>query len=188
MPRPRLRHGLHIPLLLELGWSVTGVDISADQLCVARTRVNGGAELIHADATALPFPDGSFDAALSAFTHTDVEDFGALLAEAIRVLRPAASFVYLGPHPCFVGSHSRFVRAEGLPTLLPGYTRSGRYTDAPGISPDGIRARVGAVHLPLGRFLQSFLDAGLTLERLEEAHPQAEGREYPRWLALRARR
>jgi SAM-dependent methyltransferase len=180
--------GFHIPLLVELGWAVTGVDVSIDQLRVARKRAGSATELIHADATALPFADATFDAALSAFTHTDVEDFPALLAEAVRVLRPGAPFVYLGPHPCFVGPHSRFVRAEGLPRLLPGYTRSGRYTGGLGISPDGLRARVGAVHLPLGRFLQSFLDAELTLERFEESDPQAEGREYPHWLALRARR
>jgi hypothetical protein len=76
--------------------------------------------------------------------------------------------------------------SRGLPSLLPGYTRVGRYTEAAGISPNGLRARVGAVPLPLGRLLQSFLDSGLTLERFEEADPDAEGREYPHWLALRA--
>jgi hypothetical protein len=36
----------------------------------------------------------------------------------------------------------------------------------------------------LGRFLQSFLDAGFRFERIEEP----EGREYPYMLALKLRR
>ena len=95
-----------------------------------------------------------------------------------------APFVYLGVHPCFVGPHSRFVAGKGVPTLHPGYREAGRYTEAPGITPDGIRARVGAVHLPLGYFVQAFLDAGFTIERLEEPG----SRPYPWILALRCRR
>ena len=66
----------------------------------------------------------------------------------------------------------------------PNLTR--RYADGPGISPEGLRARVGAVHLPLGALLQPLLDAGLVLERIEE--PLDPGREYPFRLALRALR
>jgi len=133
--------GFHIATLERLGWRVTGVDLSEDQLF-----------------------------------------------EAARVLRPAAPLVYAGVHPCFVGPHSRFVEAKGFPTLVAGYTEGGRYDDAPGISPTGLRAKVGAVHLPLGEFLQAFLDAGFRLERIEECDPAAEDREYPHWLALQARR
>jgi hypothetical protein len=47
-----------------------------------------------------------------------------------------------------------------------------------------VRMRVGASHLPLGLFLQTFLDAGLRLERIEEP----DEREYPFILGLRWRR
>src|SRR5579862_8839859 len=50
--------GVRIPALIGLGWSVVGVDVSADQLRVARARVGDRAELVHADAAALPFDDG----------------------------------------------------------------------------------------------------------------------------------
>jgi hypothetical protein len=109
---------------------------------------------------------------------------GVAARELARVLQPGAPLVYLGAHPCFVGPHSRFFAAEGVPTLHPGYRTSGRYTDAPGVNPDGLRAKVGATHLPLGAFLGTFLDAGLTLEHLEEPGE----REYPYQLALRWRR
>jgi SAM-dependent methyltransferase len=173
--------GVAIPELARLGWTVVGVDVSEGMLERARAY---GAELHRAPGNALPFPDASFDAAVSIWTHTDVDDFASILREAVRVLRPDAPFAYIGAHPCFVGPHSRFIAAEGVPDLHPGYRRTGRYDDGPAINPDGLRARVGAAHLPLGLFIQAFVDAGLQLERFEELG----SREYPYVVALGCRR
>ena len=166
-----------------LGWDYTGTDASEDMLRRAREK---GATAIQADATALPFADASFDAAVSIFTHTDVDDFGGLVREVVRVLRPGAPFVYIGVHPCFVGPHSVYDPDSGMPELHPGWYRlTGRYDEAPGIwRGAGVRIRVGASHLPLGLFLQTFLDEGLQLEHVEEP----AGREYPFGLAFRWRR
>jgi SAM-dependent methyltransferase len=159
---------------------VTGVDVSAAQLEHARAR---GVEVVEADAAELPFEDASFDAAVSMFTHTDVRDFGAVMREVARVVRPRGTVVYLGIHPCFVGPHA-FVHDREVPELHAGYRDTSHRAEAPGIWADGLRAKVGAAHLPLGLFLQAFLDAQLRLERLEEP----EGRDYPHVVALRARR
>jgi SAM-dependent methyltransferase len=173
--------GVAIPELARLGWTVVGVDVSEGMLERARAY---DAELHRAPGDALPFPDASFDAAVSIWTHTDVDDFASVLREAVRVLRPDAPFAYIGAHPCFVGPHSRFIAAEGVPDLHPGYRRTGRYDDGPAITPDGLRARVGAAHLPLGLFIQAFVNAGLQLERFEELG----SREYPYVVALGCRR
>jgi SAM-dependent methyltransferase len=151
----------------------------------ARARA-GGSELLRARAEALPFEDATFDACVSIWTHTDVDDFGTVVAEASRILRSQATFVYVGAHPCFVGPHSRFISAEGVPTLHEGYRRTGRYDDGPAISEEGLRARVGAVHLPLGDFISAFLDAGFAIQAFEELG--APAREYPYVLALRCRK
>ena len=175
--------GSYTAALAERGWEVTGLDVSEDMLRRARAK---GVRTVQADATALPFEDATFDAAVSVFTNTDVDDLAAVVRETVRVLRPGAPLVYLAVHPCFVGPHSLYDVERGLPELHPGwYRRVGRYTEAPGISrAAGVRIRVGATHLPLGLFLQRFLDAGLRLERIEEP----EEREYPFCLALRWRR
>jgi SAM-dependent methyltransferase len=173
--------GVAIPVLRELGWTVVGVDPSAEMLTRARSH---RAELIQAEGDSLPFDDASFDAAVSIWTHTDVDDFPPILREVARVLRPGAPFAYIGAHPCFVGPHSRFIAAEGVPELHPGYRRTERYDGGPAIGPDGLRAKVGATHLPLGLFLQSFLDAAFRIERFEELG----AREYPYALALQCRR
>lgn len=174
--------GVALPVLRTLGWAAVGVDESERVLARARNR---GGEVVAGDLGGLPFADATFDAAVSIWTHTDVDDFAAALHEVHRVLRPEAPFVYLGGHPCFVGPHSRFFHAKGVPTLHPGYRTSGRYgSSAAGVDPDGLRARVGAVHLPLGELVSAFLDAGFVLERFEELR----GREYPYMVALRCRR
>jgi SAM-dependent methyltransferase len=145
-----------------------------------------GVRVVRSDATALPFEDATFDAAVSVFTHTDVDDFAGLVREVARVLRPGAPFVYVGIHPCFVGPHSVYDPDGQSPELHPGWYRlAGRYDEAPGIwRKAGVRTRVGASHLPLGLFLQTFLEAGLKLEQVEEP----DEREYPFGLGFRWRR
>jgi ubiquinone/menaquinone biosynthesis C-methylase UbiE len=167
----------------ELGWDYTGVDSSEDML---RRATEKGVTAIRADAASLPFADASFDAAVSIFTHTDVDDFPGVVREVVRVLRPSAPFVYIGVHPCFVGPHSVYDPERAAPELHAGwYRRTGRYDEAPGIwRGAGVRIRVGASHLPLGLFLQTFLDAGLRLEHVEEP----DEREYSFGLAFRWRR
>jgi SAM-dependent methyltransferase len=175
--------GLATAAVAELGWSVVGVDLSDEMLETARGR---GLEVVHGSAAELPFGDETFEAAVSFWTHTDIEDFAAAIAETARILRPAAPLVYIGSHPCFIGPHSAFVAGEGVPELHPGYRQAGRYDDsAPGVAnPDGLRAKVGAVHLPLAGFLAAFFDAGFRIERFEELG----SRDYPHAVALRARR
>jgi ubiquinone/menaquinone biosynthesis C-methylase UbiE len=175
--------GAYAAGLADHGWEVTGIDVSEDMLRRARAK---GVHAVHADATALPFDASVFDAAISVFTHTDVDDFAASVQEIARVLRPEGPFVYLGVHPCFVGPHSVYDPLGLTPELHPGWYRHvGRYKEAPGVwRASGVRVRVGASHLPLGLFLQTFINAGFRLERIEEPHE----REYTFMLATRWRR
>jgi SAM-dependent methyltransferase len=175
--------GLATAAVAELGWSAVGTDVSEDMLEVARDR---GLEVVGGSADSLPFADGTFDAAVSVWTHIDVDDFAGAINDIARVLRPGAPLVYIGGHPCFVGPHSLFLAGEGVPELHFGY-RPARHYDgsAPGVgNEDGLRARVGAVHLPLEAFLAAFLGAGFRIERFEELGSQ----DYPHVVALRARR
>jgi len=169
--------------LATLGWDYTGVDASEDMLRRARAK---GVTVIQADATSLPFGDASFDAAVSVCTNTDLDDLAAAVREIVRVLRPGAPFACLAVHPCFVGPHSVYDPEGGVPEFHAGwYRRLGRYAEAPGIwRSSGVRIRVGANHMPFGLFLQTFLDAGLGLEQIEEP----EQREYPFILGLKWRR
>ena len=69
------------------GGRVTGLDFSARMLERAR-RKSAGVEWVRGDLLALPFADGSFDAATVGFGIRNVADLDAGLRELARVLRP----------------------------------------------------------------------------------------------------
>lgn len=77
---------------------VTGVDISAEQLKLARERVPI-AKFIKADMTELELPQGSFDAvvALYSIIHVPREEHGALLRKIRRWLKPGGIFLATWP-------------------------------------------------------------------------------------------
>jgi SAM-dependent methyltransferase len=177
--------GVHLLPLEAAGWSVVGLDASADQLQMARQRAGApGPAPVRGDAARLPFPDGSFELVVSAFTHTDVEDFGAVAREACRILRPGGRFAYLGLHPCFVGPPAEKPRPDGAVVVHPEYRRAGWRRSGPGTRAGGLADRVGFHHLPLADMLNGVLDAGLRLQHVEEAGDH----RLPTWLALVARR
>lgn len=71
----------------------TGVDVTPEMLDVARRRLGSRAQLLLADAAALPFPPGSFDlAATSSVLHHWARP-AAALSEIARVLKPGGVLV-----------------------------------------------------------------------------------------------
>jgi SAM-dependent methyltransferase len=159
--------GRAIPALAAAGWSVVGTDVSLDQLAAAREHAGPLADFVHADAHALPFADGEFDAVISILTHTDFDDAQAAFTEAARALRAGGKFVYLGVHPCF---GSPFVaRDEGLPvTLRPGYRDAGWHRLPPDPASTKIRSRVGINHLPLADLLNALRRSGFAITEARE--------------------
>jgi ubiquinone/menaquinone biosynthesis C-methylase UbiE len=83
-------------LLREMTARLTAVEVDAALAEALSTRMAGtNVEVVHADATHMPFPDGRFSAAVSfIMLHhvptTELQD--RLLAEVARVLRPGAMF------------------------------------------------------------------------------------------------
>jgi arsenite methyltransferase len=76
--------------LAAMGGKVVGLDISGAMLALARrccTFDGVDVELLVGDCTALPFPDGSFDAVVAVQTLEYVDDVETALHEAARVLR-----------------------------------------------------------------------------------------------------
>ncbi|HKN97635.1 MAG TPA: class I SAM-dependent methyltransferase [Pseudonocardiaceae bacterium] len=146
--------GLHTAAVLARGHTVLGVDLSADQLRVASAR---NPRVVLADAARLPLPNRSVGAVTMTFTHTDVDDFPAVVGEAARVLRPGGRLVYIGLHPAYVGAfvdrHDE--TADGTLTLIPGYGDEHLRVDPTGRFP--VRSRVGARNLTLTTFLGAFL-------------------------------
>lgn len=157
--------GRDLAVIAEFGWTPVGIELSTDQLRLARERAGF---LVQGDAEELPFASGTFEMVVSSWTSTDVEHFDRMLAEVARVLTPGGRFLFYGVHPCFNGPHvdagqdqSRIVHRT--------YRQARRHTSAPWWGEDGIRARAGGMrHVPLAEFLNAFIDSGLLLEQVTE--------------------
>lgn len=85
-------------LLQDGALRVVGVDISLDALSQARKSSNGMRIFTCGSATALPFPDQTFDLFVSLETIEHVEDDAAYVAEAARVLKPGGRLVCSTPN------------------------------------------------------------------------------------------
>jgi SAM-dependent methyltransferase len=150
----------------DLGWTPVGVDLSGGQLRHAGARL----PVARADATKLPIATHSVSAAVCVLAHTDTPDYPAVLAEIARALRPGTRFVHVGVHPCFVGAFAD--RSDPTRILIdPRYTDRAHTRDA--WCPTGVRARLGAWHLPLAALLNAFHTAGLTVVTALESGPTA---------------
>jgi len=168
--------GVHAGRVRGLGWTPIGMDISAAMLRHARGRLPAA----RADAVRLPVRDRCLPAVITVMAHTDMPAYPAVLAEAARVLQPGGRFVHIGVHPCFCGGFAD--RSDPAAVVIrPGYL-DGHWTKASWTT-NGVRDKVGAIHLPLPSLMHAFLDAGLTPERLAEG-----GEPTPVMLAICARR
>lgn len=80
--------GLVAAELVRRGFTVTGLDQSAEMLEVARRRFEGTVDVVEASAEDLPFDDAAFDHVTVTYLLRYVDDPGATLAELARVVRP----------------------------------------------------------------------------------------------------
>lgn len=184
--------GLHFAAVRGRGYTVVGVDFSGDQLRLAASR---DPRVVRGDARRLPLATGSVPAVVMTFTHTDIDDFPAAVAEAARVLRPGGRLVYLGSHPAYVGGFAdrSAELGEGRLSLTPGYGDERLQHDPTGRFPT--RSRVGSRNLTLATLLGAFLaQETLRLSSVEELdtrlrpwRPDAtDGRVVPWNLAITA--
>ena len=172
--------------LATQGAQPVAVDLSAGMLrhAVAGAERSGvRVPLVQADALALPFADGSFDIACTAFGAVPfVADSGRLMREVFRVLRPGARWVFAVTHPMrwiflddpgeagLVAVNSYFDRrayvehdADGAPTYV-------------------------EQHRTLGDRIRELVAAGFTLtDLIEPEWPEGHERIWGQWSPLRGR-
>jgi SAM-dependent methyltransferase len=70
----------------DLGWRLAGKRLAASAVPVRRSGLDG---------QSLPFPDNSFDTALSTWTMCTIPDVSAALAEVRRVLKPGGTLRFV---------------------------------------------------------------------------------------------
>jgi SAM-dependent methyltransferase len=186
-------HGLMARHAARRGASVTGIDISRRLLDRARATEAAdplGVHYILGDVTADHVLSGTtFDAVVSNFGLSDIDDLSAACRTIARVLARGGIFVAALLHPCFPG-------VEGVSSS---WLADGTYYDEGWWRPDAarspLRAAVGANHRTISTYLNTLHDHSLPVESLSEPRPNAawaEARpgsaELPLYLVLRSRR
>jgi SAM-dependent methyltransferase len=104
--------GANLHHLREAGAVRFGVDYSRAKTAFARRATD--AHTVTADATRLPFGDGSFDAALIRDVLHHIGDVDGVLAEARRVLKPGGRLTLLEPNRAspFILAQAALIPAE----------------------------------------------------------------------------
>jgi ubiquinone/menaquinone biosynthesis C-methylase UbiE len=157
--------GHYFPAIRSTGRTVVGLDISLDQLRIAKSRE---CDVVHASAARLPFTDGVFPTVTMVWATTDIDDFSAAVREIVRVLRPGGRLVVLGVHPCFNGPCVER-GPDDSQIVHPTYRQAERHLDAPWWGRDGIRHRVGGMrHIPLAELLTTITSSGLRIGTVDE--------------------
>ncbi len=100
----------------ELAWVAIDIDPHMTQAAATRLRGFPNASAKTADATAMPFPDDSFDSVVSCLMLHHIVDWEHAVAEVARVLRPGGTF--LGYDLIRTPLASVFHRLDGSPHRL----------------------------------------------------------------------
>ena len=173
--------------------TVVGVDPTWAQLVVAEQRGSGPAYAI-GQAAALPFPDGSFDAAVACLVFEHIEAVDLAIAEVGRVLAPGGRFLFLLNHPLLQTPGSGWIDDHILEEQ---YWRIGPYLVEDSTLEEVEKGVfIPFIHRPLSRYVNAMAAVGLLVTRMEEPAPPpgflARAAEYaaaatiPRLLFLRA--
>lgn len=172
--------------LAARGASVVATDLSAGMLRharVAASRTGIAVPLVQADASLLPFADGSFDLACSAFGAVPfVADSAQVMSEVARVLRPGGRWVFAVTHPM----RWIFPDDPGPDGLV---VQQSYFDRSPYVEVDAAgRPTYVEHHRTLGDRVREIVSAGLVLDDVVEPEwPDGHDRQWGQWSPLRGR-
>jgi SAM-dependent methyltransferase len=172
--------------LIGQGAEAIGLDLSRRQLQHSLRiddSTGSSVPLVQGTATALPFPDASFDTVFSAFGALQfVADIGDAVAEVARVLRPGGVFAFSITHPIRWGMPDDPGEA-GLVVDSPYWDRT-PYVE---VDDSGI-VRYVEHHRTLGDWVGLLSSNGFALEELREPEwPEGHDRIWAGWGPIRGR-
>ena len=180
--------GVVARMLARRGAAVTGIDLSAKLLAIARRDEAAeprGITYLLGDAQRLAdVGDAHFDGVVCNMALMDIPDLAATAQTVARVLRPRGWFAFSITHPMLdtalgrvrpVREGERQVRRQARTYFAEGPWRSAHHA--------GVRGKVDAYHRTVSTYVNTLVDAGLLVERLAE--PQATGALAERFPHLR---
>ena len=104
--------------LIELGFTVVGLDVSREALACAGDAIRA----VAAPAEEMPFSDGSFDVVLYIASLQFIDDYRTALQRTAAVLRPGGRLIALLLNPASAFFRERYANSES-------YVRKLKHTD-----------------------------------------------------------
>lgn len=158
--------------------SVLGLDLSENMIQRAKADTRDPKiEYQIADIETLELPKASFDFAYSALTFHYIEDFGRLARMIHQAVVPGGHLVFTIEHPIFMAAtHPHWITDEDGRKTWPvnGYAIEGRRVT------DWFADGVVKYHRTIGTILNTLIQAGFTVQAVEDFAPSAEQIEdYP---------
>jgi ubiquinone/menaquinone biosynthesis C-methylase UbiE len=163
------------------GHNVVGIDTSETLVQFARTGDPDG-EYIVADATRLPFEDGTFDLVVAFNTLMDFDDMPAAVREAARVLEGGGHLCACITHP--MRDAGRFANGEPDASFRIDGPYFGKRRLEISAQRGELEMRFKSWAYPLEDYTRSFEEAGFLIESLRE--PPDPVRPLPNFLLIRA--
>lgn len=156
--------------LRDRGATITGIDVSAGMLTLAKQRLGDDVRLRLADLNdPLPFDDGSFDDVIASLVLHYLEDWAPALAEMRRVLGPAGRLFVSVDHP---------IVAYTIQEPRPDYFANTSYEFEWEFG--GRRVPMRLWRKSLQQMLDAFTSAGFRVTSITEPQPLPEARDlYP---------
>lgn len=160
--------GVYAEWLVAHGAEVVALDANDKMVALARQRLQGAAEVLHANLERpLDFlPDGAFDLVLSPLVMDYVRDWAQAFGEFHRVLRQGGHLIFSMEHPQTKfdarRANSNYFEVEVVALNWRGF---------------GTTVRMPSYRRPWGQVLNPLISAGFVLERILEPLPTAAFRE-----------
>lgn len=181
--------GLYSKRLVELGASVTAVDVSPKMVEYAKSLLGDSADVfLHDLNKPLAFlGDGSMHLVVAPLVLDYILDWSALFDEFYRVLQDGGAFVFSVEHPWMkflISGHEYYFKTERMEYLWTGF---------------GEKVAMPSIRRPLNAMLEPIHDAGFLLDRIVEATPTEDCKHTfpetyektlrkPSFLCVRARK
>lgn len=159
----RLSRELH-----ALGHRVVALDSSPTLARMTRDHYQPEPVVV-ADAAQLPLPDGVADLAVAFMSLQDIDDVGAAVREAARVLEPGGRFCFAIVHPLSSAGAFADDHPEAPFSIEDSYLGPRRTSVT--VQREGLRMTFNSEHRPLEAYTGALEAAGFLIESIREPSP-----------------
>ncbi|NNN20131.1 MAG: class I SAM-dependent methyltransferase [Acidimicrobiaceae bacterium] len=147
---------------------VVGIDPTWEQISEARARAPR-ISYLKAEASAVPFADGSFDTVIACLVFEHIADLDGAIGEVARVLKPGGRFLFFLNHPLLQTPNSGWIDDHIIGEQ---YWRIGKYLEEErSVEEVEKDVYIPFIHRPLSKYLNTLASNSLLLTRMEEPSP-----------------